>query len=87
MEMTDELSRKFLVKEGYGLLISRVNEASAAQKSRPARRRHHGPGQRPRHARTAFDLRHAIKCLKEKEAVQLELYRDGQLRKFIARSR
>ena len=81
MEMTEELSRKFLVKEGYGLLISRVNESSAAKKaglqagdimvranSQPLRR--------------TADIRNILNTLKEKEAVLLELYRDGKQRKF-----
>ena len=81
MEMTEELSRKFLVKEGYGLLISHVNESSAAKKaglqagdimvranSQPLRR--------------TADIRNILNTLKEKEAVLLELYRDGKQRKF-----
>jgi len=81
MEMTDELSRKFLIKEGYGLLISRVNESSAAKKAglRAGDVLVRANG---RECRTAFDLRQAIKILQDKEAVQLELYRDGRMRKF-----
>lgn len=81
MEMTAELSQKFLVKEGYGLLISRVNELTAAKKSglRTGDILVRANG---RECRTAFDLRNVIKVLQDKEAVQLELYRDGQLRKF-----
>jgi S1-C subfamily serine protease len=81
MEMTNELSRKFLVKEGYGLLISRVNESSAAKKAglRTADILVRANG---RECRTAFDLRNVIRVLRDKEALQIELYRDGQLRKF-----
>ncbi|MBN2399973.1 MAG: PDZ domain-containing protein [Candidatus Aminicenantes bacterium] len=81
MEMTDALSQKFLVKEGYGLLVSRVNESSAAQKAGL----HAGDilvRANGHECRTAFDLRNVIKVLRDKEALQLELYRDGQLRKF-----
>lgn len=81
MEMTAELSRKLLVKEGYGLLVSRVNESSAAKKAGLTAGdvliRANG-----RECRTALDLRQAIKSLPDKEALQLELYRDGRLRKF-----
>ena len=81
MEITPELSRKFLVKEGFGLLISRISEPSAAKKAGLKAGdtivRANG-----RECRTAFDLRNVIKILKDKEAVRLELYRDGQLKKF-----
>ncbi len=81
MEMTDELSRQFRVKEGFGLLISRVSDASAAKKAglRAGDILVRANGHE---CRTAFDLRNAITSLHDKEAVQLELYRDGQLRKF-----
>ncbi len=81
MEMTSELSRKFLVKEGYGLLISRVNEPSAAKKAGLQ------AGDIIVRAndsamRSTADLRKILDALKEKEAMVLELYRDEQLRKF-----
>ncbi len=81
MEMTDELSQKFLVKEGYGLLVSRINESSSAKKAglRAGDILVRANGHE---FRTAFDLRNVIKALRDKEALQLELYRDGQLRKF-----
>jgi len=81
MEITDDLGQKFGVKEGYGLLISRVNEGSAANKAglkagdiivRAEDSAIHG----------AADLRKVLNALKEKEAVQIDLYRDGQLRRF-----
>jgi S1-C subfamily serine protease len=81
MELTGELSQKFQVREGYGLLISRVDESSAAKKAGLRagdiliRANDH-------ECRTAFDFRDVIKALQDKEALQLELYRDGQLRKF-----
>jgi len=81
MEMTDELSQKFLVKEGYGLLISHVNESSSSKKAglRAGDILVRANGHE---CRTAFDLRNIIRDLQDKEALQLELYRDGQLRKF-----
>jgi serine protease Do/serine protease DegQ len=80
MELTDELSRKFQVKEGYGLLVSRVRESSAAQKAGLQAGdilvRADGRG-----CRTAFDLRNASKSLAAGEALQLEVYRDGRMKK------
>ncbi len=81
MEITVELAGKFGVKEGYGLLVSRVNEGSAAAKAGLQAgdivvRASAGA------VRSASDLRQAISSLKEKEPLQLELYRDGRLRKF-----
>ncbi len=80
MELTGELSRKFQVKEGYGLLVSRVREASAARKAGLQAGdilvRANG-----RSCRTAFDLRNVFKALAESEALQLEVYRDGRLKK------
>ena len=81
MEMTGELSQKFLVKEGYGLLVSSVNEPSAAKKTGLLAGdvivRANGNA-----IRSTADLRKIMNTLKEKEAVLLELYRDGQLKKF-----
>ena len=81
MEMTGELSQKFLVKEGYGLLVTRVNEPSAAKKTGLLAGdvivRANGNA-----IRSTADLRKIMNTLKEKEAVLLELYRDGQLKKF-----
>jgi S1-C subfamily serine protease len=81
MEMTPELSQKFAVKEGFGLLVSKISESSAAKKAglKPGDTIVRANG---RECRTAVDLRNVIKFLKDKEAVQLELYRDGQLKKF-----
>jgi S1-C subfamily serine protease len=81
MELTPELSQKFAVKEEFGLLVSRISESSAAKKAglkvgdTIVRANGH-------ECRTAFDLRNMLKALKDKEAVQLELYRDGHLKKF-----
>ncbi|MDD8013289.1 MAG: PDZ domain-containing protein, partial [Acidobacteriota bacterium] len=68
-------------KEGYGLLVSRVNEGSAARKAGLQAGdvivRAKGGA-----VRTTSDLRQALNSLKEKETILLELYRDGQLKKF-----
>jgi len=81
MEMTEELSQKFLIKEGYGLLISRVNESSAAKKA-GLRTGDIMVRANSNALRNTTDLRNILNALKEKEAVLLELYRDGQLKKF-----
>ncbi|MBU4269237.1 MAG: PDZ domain-containing protein [Acidobacteria bacterium] len=81
MEMTEELSQKFLIKEGYGLLISRVNESSAAKKA-GLRTGDIMVRANSNAIRSTADLRNILNALKEKEAVLLELYRDGQLKKF-----
>ena len=81
MEITPELSRKFAVKEEFGLLVSRISASSAAKKAGLQAGdtivRANG-----RECRAASDLRNVMKVLKDREAVQLELYRDGQLLKF-----
>ncbi len=81
IEITADLGRKFAVKEGYGLLVSRVNEGSAARKAGLQAGdvivRAKGGA-----VRTTSDLRQALNSLKEKETILLELYRDGQLKKF-----
>jgi S1-C subfamily serine protease len=81
MEITADLARKFAVKEGYGLLVSRVNEGTAAKKAGLKAgdiivRAKGSP------VRSASDLRTILNGLKEKEAVLIELYRDGHVRKF-----
>jgi len=81
MEMTPGLAQKFAVKEGFGLLVSRVNEGTSAKKAGLQAgdiivRAKGTP------VRSAFDLRDILNGLKEKETVLIELYRDGQLRKF-----
>jgi membrane-associated protease RseP (regulator of RpoE activity) len=81
MEITADLGRKFGVGEGYGLLVSRVNKGSSADKAGLQAGdvivRANGsatPG--------SSDLRQVLNSLKEKEAVLVELYRDGRPRKF-----
>jgi S1-C subfamily serine protease len=81
MEITADLGRKFAVPEGYGLLVSRVNKDSAAGKAGLQAGdvivRANGSA-----TRSSSDLRQELNSLKEKEAVLLELYRDGRPRKF-----
>lgn len=81
MELTPELSSKFAVKESFGLLISRVSAGSAANKTGlnvgDAIVRANG-----RECRTASDLWNVLKTLKDREALKIELYRDGQLKNF-----
>ncbi len=81
MEITADLARKFAVKEGYGLLVSRVNEGTSAQKA-GLKAGDIIVKAKGNPVRSAFDLRDILNGLKEKEAVLLELYRDGRLRKF-----
>jgi len=81
LELTEELSQKFMIKEGYGLMVSRVNEPSAAKeaglRAGDIMIRANGSA-----TRSTADIRRILNALKEKEAVLLELYRDGQLKKF-----
>jgi S1-C subfamily serine protease len=81
VELTSELARKFQVAEGNGLLISRVNEGGVARKAGLKAGdvivRVSG-GAVPR----VIDLHQALNGLRDGEAALLELYRDGQLRKF-----
>ncbi|MCX6554266.1 MAG: PDZ domain-containing protein [Candidatus Aminicenantes bacterium] len=81
IELTPELSRKFGVKDEFGLIVSRLGESSAAQraglKAGDIIIRANG-----RDCRTGFDMMDIMKSLKDKEAVRLELYRDGQLKRF-----
>lgn len=81
MEITPDLGRKFSVQEGYGLLVSKVFEGSAAAKAGL------GAGDvlvsadgKP--LRNVADLRRALDSLKDRQAVLLVLYRDGRQRKF-----
>jgi len=69
MELTEELSKKFLVKEGYGLLISHVNESSAAKKAglQAGDIMVRANSQPLRHT---ADIRNILNTLKEKEAVR-----------------
>jgi S1-C subfamily serine protease len=81
MEITADLGRKFAVPEGYGLLVSRVNKGSAAGKAGLQAGdvivRANGSA-----TPSSSDLRQVLNSLKEKEAVLIELYRDGRPRKF-----
>jgi serine protease Do len=81
MEITADLGEKFGVKEGYGLLISRVNKGMVAQKAglKAGDIIVRAKGEA---IRNSSDLKNILNGLKEKEAVLIELYRDGRLRRF-----
>ncbi len=81
IDITADLGEKFAVREGYGLLVSRIVEGSAAGKGGLKAgdvivRANDSP------LRSAADLRRALDALQDKEAVLLSVYRDGQPRKF-----
>lgn len=81
IDITADLGEKFAVREGYGLLVSRVAEGSAAGKGGLKAgdvivRANDSP------LRSAADLRRALDALQDREAVLLAVYRDGQPRKF-----
>jgi membrane-associated protease RseP (regulator of RpoE activity) len=81
IDITPDLGEKFAVREGYGLLVSRVAAGSAAGKGGLKAgdvivRANDSP------LRSAADLRRTLDALQDREAVLLSLYRDGQLRKF-----
>lgn len=81
MEITPDLGRKFAVREGYGLLVSRVAPGSAAGKAGlKAGDVLVRANDRP--LRAAADLRRALGALKDSEAARLSLYRDGRQRTF-----
>jgi serine protease Do len=81
MEITADLGQKFGVKEGYGLLISRVNDGTSAYKA-GLKAGDIIVKAKGNAIRSTDDLRKVLNALKEKEAVQLDLYRDGQLKYF-----
>ena len=81
VEITPELAEKFTVKEGRGLMISRILERSAAQKAGLRAgdiivRANGNP------IKTIDHLRSVLRALKDKEAVQVDFYRDGQVKKI-----
>jgi len=81
-EMTPELASKFKIKEGHGLMVSRVLESSAAQKG----------GLQPgdiivrvngNPTKDIDQIRSVLRNLKDDmEAVSIEYYRDGQMKKI-----
>ena len=81
VEITPELAEKFKVKEGRGLMISRILERSAAQKAGLQAgdiivRANGDP------IKTIDHLRSVLRALKDKEAVQVDFYHDGQVKKI-----
>ncbi len=81
VEITPELAEKFKVKEGHGLMISRILEQSAAHKAGLQTgdiivRANGDP------AKTIDHLRGVLETLGDKEAVQVDFYRDGLVKKI-----
>ena len=79
--ITPDLARKFGVKEGAGLMIFRAQAGGAAQRAGLAAGdilvRINGSG-----IGSGLELRRILSRLKDREAVLVELYRDGSLKKF-----
>ena len=81
VEITPGLATKFNVREGYGLMISKIDEDSAAKKGglkvgdiiiRANNKK----------TKTTSDIRKVLYSLEDKEPVLLELYRDKKLKKI-----
>lgn len=79
--LTPELAKEFSIEEGTGLMITRVHKATSAEKA----------GFRPADIivkvgnqiiNNNTDLRRALGKLKDNEAVVVELYRKGEIKKF-----
>lgn len=81
VEMTPELAVKFKVKEGHGLMISRILERSAAQKAGlqvgDILVRANGDP-----IETIDHLRNVLRALQDKEAIRIDYYRDGLVKKI-----
>jgi serine protease Do len=79
MELTPELADKFKIKEGFGLMIAKIYDKSAARKAgleegdiivRANRNK----------MRTLSDIRKKLSELVEKEPILIEFYREGKMR-------
>jgi membrane-associated protease RseP (regulator of RpoE activity) len=81
MTITRELAGKFNIKEGTGLMISRVYKDTAAAKAglEPADVIVKAGGEEVKHL---ADLRKALGGLEEEGPVTLEIYRKGKLKKI-----
>lgn len=81
VEITPELAGKFKIKEGHGLMVSRVLERSAAQKAdlQPGDVIVRANGEP---VKDIDQLRNVLRNLKDKDAVSVECYRDGQVKKI-----
>jgi len=80
MEITAELARRFKVREGYGLMISKVYQKSPAQKTGLSEgdiiaRANDKP------VRTLSDIRNALNEIGDRESIQIGFYRDGKFKK------
>lgn len=81
MEITSELAKRFKVKEGYGLMISKVYPKSAAYKTGLIEgdiivSANHEP------IRTLLDIQNRLRKLETREAVHIDIYRDGKFMTF-----
>ncbi|MCK4829558.1 PDZ domain-containing protein, partial [bacterium] len=79
IEITTGLAKKFKIKEGYGLMISKVYEKSSAEKAGFSE----GDiiiqaNKKP--LKTFTDIRNTLNELNEKEPIKLVFYRDGKRR-------
>ncbi len=81
IEITPELATKFNVREGYGLMISKIDKDSAAKKG----------GLKVgdiiikannKETKVTSDIRKVLYSLEDKEPVLLELYRDKKMKKI-----
>jgi serine protease Do len=79
--LTPELAKEFSVEEGTGLMITRVHKATTAEKAglRPADIIVKVGNQR---INNNNDLRKALDELEDNEAVPVELYRKGKIKKI-----
>ncbi len=81
MALTPELAKKFNVKEGNGLMISKVSENTAADKAglRAADIIVWAGGKK---INQLTDLKQVLYDLKDNEAVVIDVYRDGKQKKI-----
>lgn len=79
MELTPELADKFNIKEGFGLMIAKVYENSAAGRAGMEEGDIIVRADQSR-MRTLSDIRKKLGELEEKKPLLVEFYRDGQAR-------
>ncbi len=81
IEITPELATKFNVREGYGLMISKIDEDSAA-KNGGLKVGDIIISANNIETKTTSDIRKVLYSLEDEEPVLLELYRDKKLKKI-----
>jgi len=81
IEITPELATKFNVREGYGLMISKIDEDSAA-KNGGLKVGDIIISANNKETKTTSDIRKVLYSLEDEEPVLLELYRDKKLKKI-----